>query len=86
MSRPRDELKHLARRGERAQRWKSQAARSFWERGGICCPSCGVENYSGVMSKQSRRYERANYLIDKIRKDGGQFDDREEQRILATLV
>ncbi len=85
MSVIREELRRLAIRGERAQRWKKQAARSFWERGGVCCPACGVDNYSGVMSKQGRRLTRATYLIEKIKKDGGHFDDTERKRILATF-
>jgi hypothetical protein len=85
MSVLREEIRRLAIRGERARRWKSQAARNFHERGGVCCPACGVENYSGVMSKQERRLKQATYLIEKIKRDGGQFDDAEKRRVLATF-
>ncbi len=40
---------------------------------------------SAVDLKQECRYQRAKYLIEKIKKDGGQFNDREKQRILAAL-
>ncbi|WP_144106797.1 hypothetical protein [Paraburkholderia sp. BCC1886] len=73
----RTELAHLRRRIRKTGDYLSKLSSDFWRRGGICCPSCGVEGYSDLQMKQERREKRLLQLLDKLKRDGRKIMDEQ---------
>jgi len=53
-------------------------AREFWDNGGVCCPTCGVEGYGELEIKQENRWKRRKELIVKLKEVFGEDWYKEE--------
>ncbi len=63
------ELEYLLANISRTEDYMAELADEFWERGGVCCPDCGVRGYSELGLKQERRYKRVREIREKLVKD-----------------
>lgn len=60
------ELIHLREKIRREEDYLNEVSQSFFESGGICCPSCGVPGYDDRLRKQEIRHVRLRQLEEKI--------------------
>lgn len=63
------ELRALQENYKRTEEKMRRLSSDFWERGGVCCPFCGVLGYSELAEKQERREDRMKQIKDKLKRD-----------------
>lgn len=60
------ELANLQKAHTRTEKQLSSLNANFWANNGVCCPACGVQGYSELMSKQERREKRIASIKAKL--------------------